>query len=256
MPNRSRFPFLLALAFTTLWFAAEAEAGQFGVSPLRLNLGDHVRDTELTLTNQSDRPLNVQARAMRWTQDAAGNDVTEEAGDLVLFPRITEIPVGESRSIRIALRGSQPDAETAYRVFVEELPSQAAANAPVQFTLQVSVPLFLRSGPAQRQVAVSGARFESGNVLVDLANTGNTFSRMGQIEIRGVDAQGGETFRAEIPGWYLLTGTTRAFAAPVTAHQCRSTAQVEIAAHEETFTIEESLVIAASGCAAELTAAQ
>ena len=238
--NRIR-PTLVALALALLWIAPEAEAGQFGVSPLRLGLGDGVRDTELTLTNQSDRPLNVQARAMRWTQDEAGNDVTTDADDLVLFPRITEIPVGESRSIRIALRGGEPVDETAYRIFVEELPSQAAADAPVQFTLQVSVPLFLRSGPAERALAVQGARLQDGSIHVDLVNTGNTYSRLGQIEVRGIGNDGAETFRAEIPGWYMLTGTERAFAAPITADECQATARVEIAAHEENYTVEDAV---------------
>ena len=57
-----------------LLFSLAAHGGDFGVSPIRVDLDRNTKSALITVTNDDARPLAFQVRAMEWTQDAAGAD--------------------------------------------------------------------------------------------------------------------------------------------------------------------------------------
>ena len=94
------------LALAAASFAAYA--GHFGVSPIRLDLDKGTRTGVIAVSNDGDKPLDFQARAMLWTQDAAGQDRYEDTQALVYFPRQFQRPA--ARKARGAHRLPQPGA--------------------------------------------------------------------------------------------------------------------------------------------------
>ena len=145
LTHKSRPQFLLGrlacLALAAASFAAYA--GEFGVSPIRLDLDKSVSTGVIAVSNDGDTPLNFQARAMLWTQDAAGQDRYEDTQALVYFPRQFQIPPHEKRVVRIGYRSPALKLEQAYRLFIEEIPdakprsNQTAVNVAARFGVPV-----------------------------------------------------------------------------------------------------------------------
>lgn len=60
-----------SLAFMFVIFSTTAYAGDFGVSPIRVELDRGTKSALITVSNEDSRPLAFQVRALAWTQDAA-----------------------------------------------------------------------------------------------------------------------------------------------------------------------------------------
>src|SRR6185369_12141928 len=116
-------------AFITLVLAlAPAGAtlgGEFGVSPIRVDLDRNTRTSVVRVSNDEQGPLSFQIRAMEWTQDAEGRDVYADSSDLVYFPQQMQVPPLDSRVVRVGYRNPATQVERAYRLYIEELPKRA-----------------------------------------------------------------------------------------------------------------------------------
>ena len=201
--------------------AASACAGDFGVSPIRIDLNRNTKSALVTVTNDDARPLAFQVRALEWTQDAAGADRYADTADLVYFPRQLKIPPKESRVVRLGYTVPAVQAEKAYRVFIEELadPDARTSQTGVAITLRFGVPVFLR--PAELRLAgevVLSA--EGGTARALVRNTGNAHFRLASVRYTGLDAAGRTVFEHALDGWYLLTGAERPYVFKLPPEQC------------------------------------
>jgi len=102
--------------------SALATAGDFVINPLRVTMDRTSRASEVSVRNDDTVPLRMQVEALTWRQDASGADQYEPAEGLLYFPRVLEIPPGESRIVRVGVRAAPVSREEAYRLFFEELP--------------------------------------------------------------------------------------------------------------------------------------
>jgi fimbrial chaperone protein len=210
---------ILALAACLLSLAAHA--GDFGVSPIRVDLDRGTKSALITIANDDSRPLAFQVRAMEWTQDDAGSDRYADSADLVYFPRQLKVPPKESRVVRVGYKVPAVQAEKAYRLFIEELadPDARPSQTGVAITLRFGVPVFLR--PAEPRLAGEVAlSAEAGTARALVRNTGNAHFRIASVRYTGLDAAGKTVFEQALDGWYLLTGAARPYVFKLPPEQC------------------------------------
>ncbi len=96
--HHTRFPATFSSAqalfcaiFILLIFPAVACSGQWRVAPARIFLDRDAKSSVITVVNDGDEKINLQGKAMEWSQDPEGKDVYQETKDLVFFPRILMI---------------------------------------------------------------------------------------------------------------------------------------------------------------------
>jgi fimbrial chaperone protein len=223
---KTRAPFLLGhLACLALAAASYAAyAGEFGVSPIRLDLDRGVRTGVIAVSNDGDTPLNFQARAMMWTQDASGQDRYEDTQALVYFPRQFQVPPHEKRVVRIGYRSPALKLEQAYRLFIEEIPdakprsNQTAINVAVRF----GVPIFVRPPASDVQAQLAGLSVKGGHAQATVRNSGPVHFRITGVRFRALGADGAVEWEQTLQGWYLLPGAQREYAATLPAKACRA----------------------------------
>ena len=81
---RKIFAILIAILAGTA--ATASVAGSFSVTPVRLFFEQRDRAVAVTLTNEGDTEIALQADINVWSQDAAGVDKLELTEDLIVAP--------------------------------------------------------------------------------------------------------------------------------------------------------------------------
>lgn len=238
-----------SLAFMFVIFSTTAYAGDFGVSPIRVELDRGTKSALITVSNEDSRPLAFQVRALAWTQDAAGADQYADTTDLVYFPQQLKVPPKESRVIRIGYKVPALQAEKTYRVFIEELADAARepAKTGVAITLRFGVPVFLRPSAPQAAGALElGAA--GGEMRATARNTGNVHFRIASVRFAGTDAAGEKTFEHAIDGWYMLTGAQRLYRFAVPAELCAKTRLLRVEAAAEKLSLRAERALGPEDC--------
>ena len=122
--------------------AAGAAAGNLTVAPTRIDLGAGRTAGVVSLHNNAATPVTVQVQTFAWLGSVATSDLTPTR-ELLAVPAVLEIPPGEKRPIRVALRGVPGgEREDSYRLIVTEVPEPAKGGG-VQFALRFSLPVFV-----------------------------------------------------------------------------------------------------------------
>jgi fimbrial chaperone protein len=246
MPERHhiRFPAplnslqaLLCAVFVLLVFPAAGYSGQWRVAPARIFLDREAKSSVITVVNDGDEKINLQGKAMEWSQDPEGKDVYQETKDLVFFPRILMIEKGEQKIIRAGIQMPATAKEKTYRLFIEEIPQpkkKTADTAQLTVAIRFGVPVFVKPlkeelGGELAAVALTGGIFSS-----VVKNTGNTHFRIIEISIKGRNGKGAETFAVKLDGWYLLAGANRLYSTSIPTGKCDSTEQLDITVTTDT----------------------
>ncbi|HET7773261.1 MAG TPA: fimbria/pilus periplasmic chaperone [Burkholderiaceae bacterium] len=145
---------VLATALTAALPGA-AVAGDFAISPTRIDLHERSRSAVMMLTNNDASPVTIQVSGMRWHQ-RDGSDATEATSELIVTPVVVTVPPKATQMIRVGLRGgvAATEQQRTYRIIIDEVPAAPAAGAAaVQLALRMSVPLFVE--PAGMSLAPS-----------------------------------------------------------------------------------------------------
>jgi fimbrial chaperone protein len=166
--------------------ACIARAGEFSVSPLRVDLKASHRLEVLTVTNSADAPLAVQLRLVSWSQDN-GEDQYVDTQDLLATPPIFRIAPRGQQIIRVALRHDpDPSRETDYRVFVTEIPQPPSKDfSGMQVALRMSLPIFVApAAPENPELHWSAQWSSDGAVRITASNTGNAHVKVTDFDVR------------------------------------------------------------------------
>lgn len=229
-----------------------AVAGEWRVTPIRLFFDKGSRSGILNVQNDGEKPMNLQVKAMEWTQDAEGKDQYAETADLVFFPKFLMVPGKEERVVRIGNKGVPGAKERTYRVFIEEVTpppkDDQGQGATVFVNVRFAVPLF--AGPAKEEVSAKlRAELKKGAVTAVIENTGNLHFRLTALEARGKSAKGEETFRQKVDGWYLLNGAKRSYTFQIPKDGCLASDSIELEGKaDRTVTIKAGLAVDKAQC--------
>jgi fimbrial chaperone protein len=195
---------LLALA------AAQcAWAGVFSVTPVRIYMTPKDRAVAVTITNEADEPVALQADIYEWKQGADGADELVPSEDLILAPPITKLGAKAKQVVRLA-RLMPPDAsrQLTYRLILRELPEASLSRGiTVPVALALSMPVFITPPNAKQRTACEAAR-EQAALVVYCANNGNAYAQVREVLVK----QNGENVARFEGGAYILPGARRRLA--------------------------------------------
>lgn len=138
-------------------------ASDIRATPVTIETMPGVRTTSLTLINEEQKPVRVQVRVMRWTQENEA-DVLTPTQDVVASPPQTTLAPGQHYLIRLVRTArAAPVGEEAYRVIVDEISDPAnAVPGAVNLVLRQEIPAFFSDEPrssignSRRRTGASG----------------------------------------------------------------------------------------------------
>lgn len=247
-PGKTAWPRLLRRSCGIMaLLALPALAGNFGVSPIGLDLDRNAKSGAITVSNDDTEPLRVQIRLFEWTQDASGKDEYRESEDLIYYPKLMVLEKNQQKLVRVGLRSAAGAQEKTYRLFVEELPGPLAPGAPpgarVAMKVRFGVPIFLKPAAPEARGEIQAIDMAKGTLRVSVRNTGNV-----HFVISAIAISDGGAYAKEVAGWYLLPGTLRDYVIPVSPEACRKLGRIDVTARTEHFELKAALDVTASMC--------
>lgn len=200
-----------ALTWTGLTLPIAAQAGQFSVSPVRIFMTQRDRATAITLTNEGDTELVMQADLHDWTQGPDGEDQLTLSEDMILSPPIIKLAPRSRQVLRLALLRPVPlSTQRTFRLIVREIPeAQVEENkVKLQIAMAFSLPVFISPSGAKRDLDCNTSRRGPATVQVSCINLGNAYAQPLEIALTTPDGQ--PIASSQTPA-YLLAGTRRSF---------------------------------------------
>jgi fimbrial chaperone protein len=198
---------LAAVVLATL-VAPEADAGVFSVVPVRIYMTPRDRAVAITVTNEGDTEMVLQAEVNTWRQKPDGTDEQVASEDLILSPPILKLPPRARQVVRLARLGP-PDAtqQLTYRLIMREVPEVGAPKDRIQIpvALALSMPVFITPPGAKREMKCDAARGNGSIVQVSCANAGNAYAQVRSVQVlKGADVLGKLD-----GGFYVLPGARK-----------------------------------------------
>lgn len=198
------------ICFLVLCSALPAAAGPFSISPVRIYMAPRDRAIAITITNEGDEPLVMQADIYDWKQKANGEDDLVLTEDMIVSPPIIKVPPKSRQVVRLAMLRPRPAGEQlTYRLIVREIPEArpATTNVQLQIALAFSMPVFITPNGVKRNVVCTTERAADA-VKAICDNTGNAFAQPRSIEL--TEANGIKLASVDVGG-YILPGVKRGF---------------------------------------------
>lgn len=210
--RRARAICLASGAAATLFCAAPVAAGSFSVSPVRIFMQARERATAITIVNEGDSELVMQAELFTWKQKPDGVDELTPTEDMVLAPPILKMAPRSRQVVRLAnLRPVPPGPQLTYRMVVREIPEARPASdqVQVQVALAFSLPVFITPPGAKSQLACELGKTTSAGVVATCENRGQAYAQPVKMTLTSA---GGEVLVArDISGGYILPQVRRSF---------------------------------------------
>lgn len=205
--------FLLPAACLAALACTHAQAGSFSVSPVRIFMEARERATGVTIINEGDTDLVMQAELFEWKQKPDGTDELLPTQDLVLAPPILKLAKGARQVVRLAnLRPPTPGQQLTYRLVVREVPEALQPTKPgvqIQVALAFSMPVFITPPGARRALACSASRASPTALRATCENGGQAYAQPASMVL--TTPSGNTLVTSEIKGGYILPGVTRSF---------------------------------------------
>jgi len=227
-----------------------ARAGDWRVSPIRLDLGRDAKSGVVTIFNDTDDRLQVQMAAMEWTQDADGKDRYAESGDILFFPRLMIFDKKEEKILRAGIRVPAAAMEKAYRLFIEEilgLRKQQEGTA-IAIAIRFGVPIFVHPLKGEPRGEVGPLTMSEGTFRMPVKNSGNVHFVIQSVLVKGKNGKGEEILSRELSGWYLLAGASRVYTTEIPPEACGNLAGVEIEVKTDKIPLHGQMVADRSMC--------
>lgn len=192
---------LLAAAACTL----PAHAAQFTITPVRIFMTPRDRAVAVTVTNDSDEEVVMQADLYTWKQKPDGTDDLVLTEDLVLTPPILKLAPRARQVVRLARLGSTPaGAQQTYRLIMREIPeARSSKDIQLQVALAFSLPVFISPPGVKRDLQCGVERAAADLVRVSCQNAGNAYAQIRAFEM--TDGKGAKLATRDVGGYILPT---------------------------------------------------
>lgn len=199
-----------ALAATGLaWLPLPAGAAAFSVTPIRIYMQPRDRAVAITIVNEGDTEVALQAELNNWSQKADGTDELTPTEDLILSPPILKLAPKARQVVRLALlKPADASRQLTYRLIMREVPE---ATTPKDQTVQVSValalsmPVFVTPPVAKREINCQLVRATGQALSASCANSGSAYAQVRQIQVR----RGDRVLGVFEGGTYILPGARK-----------------------------------------------
>ena len=202
---------MIAAALATALPSLPAYAGSFSVTPVRIYMTPRDRAVAITITNEGDTPVALQADLNTWNQNPDGTDELALTEDMILSPPIIKLGPKARQVVRLALlKPADASRQLTYRLIVREVPEATAPKGntiEVPIALALSMPVFITPPPAKREMDCQ-ARRDGLALAVTCANTGTAYAQIQEILLLRGDPNSAPLARFE-GGAYILPGARK-----------------------------------------------
>lgn len=228
---------------------APACAGEFGVTPLRVDLDNASRNGVITVNNDGDKPLRVNMKLMKWTQSENGDDKYADSDVLLFFPRAMTIDAMDKRVVRIGLKvpiaGTQ-QTEQAYRLFIEEAPPDETdpKKNQVQFRFRFAIPVFVAPSERNVDIKLESLTVDKSKLSAVVVNNGTETVRFDNLRISA-----DPDWEQSSGGQYHMPATRRRYDLDIPATECRGGRKLKLVLKSEKATLEREITLTPENCA-------
>ncbi len=195
-----------------LLLAPASMAGSFSVSPVRIYMQARERAVAVTVTNEGDTELVLQAELFEWKQKPDGSEDLSATEDIVMAPPVLKVAPKSRQVLRLAnLKPVPPGQQLTYRLFVREVPEAIApvAGTQIQVALAFSIPVFITPPGVKRDLACGLKARTPEAMVIGCENKGQAYAQPVSFAL-GRD--GAEPVLAEdVSGGYILPQMKREF---------------------------------------------
>ena len=233
MNARTALP--VALALGLLCGAGRVRASGLNLSPVQVWLSQDTSKSLLTLRNEGPEDARFQVSVVAWDEDANTGMKLSPTEDIVAFPLLLELKVGETRSLRIGTVVPFGPVEKTYRVFLEELPppEKPQTRSTVRVLTRVGIPVFLAPVRTLEQHKLSPVTVAGAGASVDVQNHGNVHFRVETVRLEGFADGGSRLFEKEAQGWYVLAGAHKRYELEIPKEACRKVRKLVVSVKTE-----------------------
>jgi fimbrial chaperone protein len=193
-----------------LGLALPAGAGDFSVMPVRIFMTPRDRAVAVTVTNEGDQEVVMQADVYTWKQKPGGDEDLALTEDMILSPPILKLAPKSRQVLRLA-RLTPPPAgpQITYRMIVREIPEARQSKDPlVTVALAFSLPIFITPPGAKLKLECRLERVAADTVNAICNNSGTAYAQPREFVLNGA---GGEKLATRETGGYILPDITRTF---------------------------------------------
>ncbi len=208
----SRLPALLGVALSALAVLMPAHAGVFSVTPVRIYMAPKDRAVAITLTNEGDSEVALQADLYTWSQKPDGTDDLVLTEDMILSPPIIKLAPKARQVVRLALLVPRDASrQMTYRLIVREIPEATAPKGKaieVQIALALSMPVFITPPIAKREIMCEASGAEAQALQAVCSNSGTAYAQIREVTLK----RGGQPLASFEGGSYILPGARKVIA--------------------------------------------
>jgi len=186
-------------------------AGPFSVTPVRIYMSPSDRAVAVTINNEGDTDLVMQADLYTWKQKPDGEDDLELTEDLLLSPPIIKVPAKSRQVVRLArLQPADMENQQTYRLIVREIPEAApsTANLQLQIAIAFSMPVFITPPNAKYKLDCTAQKTAMDKVSVSCKNSGNAYAQIIDLTL---ETSSDQKITARSTGGYMLPSIKRKF---------------------------------------------
>ncbi|MBD8688851.1 MULTISPECIES: fimbrial biogenesis chaperone [unclassified Rhizobium] len=165
-----------------------ASAASLRVAPVLIDLKAPTATSHINLWNDAQKPMNVQVRVFRWSQEN-GSDVLTPATDVVASPPITSVKPGGQTLVRIVRTAKSPVArEESYRLVVDELPAAGRQGSTVVMVVRHSIPVFFEQNSTSDASVDWSVAPAVGGYRVTAINKGDKRLKVANLSVKAGNA--------------------------------------------------------------------
>lgn len=205
------FPKLIVLSLLSICLTVPAFAGTFSVSPIRIFMTPKDKAVAVTITNDGDEEVVMQADVYEWKQKTGGEDDLALTEDMFVSPPIIKL-AGKSRQVvRLARMIPAKSADQlTYRMIVKEIPEAKPAKdkMQIQLALAFSMPVFITPQGAKQKLECSLERSAANSINAVCENVGNAYAQPREFSLT---SESGEKLAVLESSGYILPTIKRSF---------------------------------------------
>ncbi len=226
--SRLLITLFLIILLSSFYFSS-THAGEFRVTPIRLDFEKGAKSGVITIINEGEERLTVQMRAFEWSQDSEGKDQYTETNDIIFFPRLMTLEKKEEKILRAGIRVPATLKEKTYRLFIEEIPGpRKSEGVNIAIAIRFGVPIFAKPLKEEVKGEIQKIELSKGTLNIGLKNSGNVHFIIQSVEIKGKNPKGESLFTKELSGWYLLSGALRVYSTPIPKEVCSELRKIDV----------------------------
>ncbi|MDO8778787.1 MAG: fimbria/pilus periplasmic chaperone [Burkholderiaceae bacterium] len=187
-----------------------AWAGFFSVTPVRVYMTPRDRAVAVTVSNEGDTEVVLQADLNTWSQKQDGTDEQLPTEDLILSPPIIKLAPKARQVVRLALlKPADASRQLIYRMILREVPEAVPSrdqSIQMPIALALSLPVFITPPAAKREISCRAVLSDANALSASCTNAGSAYAQVREVLVMR-DSQVLARFEG---GTYILPGAQQA----------------------------------------------